>query len=537
MPRNRLLIVFYICTLFLLCGCAGDSVQQAPREYAHISLFCDVDFWVPPKWETGEDTVTGKITQKTHVIVDTNVPPQDANNQLRLMLANDELPDVISVTDGTTINQLVTSGKVWKLEEFLEKYLPDSHLLQDFPKDVKEGLVKRDGDWYAYPSHLYCGDVTKIWPPSSQCYQDMVDYGYNNGIIWNKRLLEELGLSTDRLKTEEQVLQAFQAALDKNKAGGQEEILPLLLDGQSYQESTLVFLRDTFGAEPVDETGAYTDFYLRPEMKDALRFLNKVLQRGYLRPECLAMSNANIRDAIAGGRVLCFIGNTANFDMEPREWETTGPILSSTGKHPVYGKEQTTSLGWINTFFSKSCEHPKELAQWLDYMTGNEGMLLWKYGEEGVYYEWENGLVKLKDSWKEAESNSGKTGVGAWWMFANTAWERHVLAPYEKGSQEEADSQIRTAYGKAKETRKYDNSLLNFSLDEELKDLESQVAGYKKSQVAKIILAGDDAQFEKEYQNMLETLEEMGIHELDSKKDEAYQKNCQEYQSRIQKVN
>ncbi len=537
MSCKRFQIVFYISALLLLCGCTGHLVQEDSKEYVHISLFCDVDFWVPPKWETGEGSITGKITQKTNVVVDTNVPPQDADNQLRLMLANDELPDVISVTDEITINQLVTSGKVWKMEEFLEKYLPESHLLQDFPEDVKEGMIKRDGDWYAYPSHLSCGDVTKIWPPSSQCYQDMVDYGYNNGIIWNKRLLEELGLNVDSLKTEDQVLRAFQIALDKNKAGGQEEIIPLLVDGQSYQGSTLIFLRDTFGAEPVDETGAYTDFYLQPEMKDALQFLNRVLQRGYLRPECLTMSNAGIRDAMAEGRVLCFIGNTANFDMEPRDWETAGPILSSTGKHPVYGKEQTTSLGWINTFFSKSCEHPKELAQWLDYMTGNEGMLLWCYGEEGVYYEWEDGLVRLKDSWKEAERNSGKTGVGAWWMFANSAWERHVRAPYEKGSRDEADTQIRTAYGKAKETRIYDNSLLNFSLDEEMKGLESQIAEYKKSQVAKIILAADDAQFEKEYQNMLEELGEMGIQELDRKKDEAYQKNCQEYQSRIPKVN
>ena len=122
-------------------------------------------------------------------------------------------------------------------------------------------------------------------------------------------------------------------------------------------------------------------------------------------------------------------------------------------------------------------------------------------------------------------------------MFANSAWERHVRAPYEKGSRDEADTQIRTAYGKAKETRIYDNSLLNFSLDEEMKGLESQIAEYKKSQVAKIILAADDAQFEKEYQNMLEELGEMGIQELDRKKDEAYQKNCQEYQSRIPKVN
>ena len=33
--------------------------------------------------------------------------------------------------------KLVQAGKVWKLEEFLKKYDPESHLLKDFPADVK----------------------------------------------------------------------------------------------------------------------------------------------------------------------------------------------------------------------------------------------------------------------------------------------------------------------------------------------------------------------------------------------------------------
>ncbi len=527
--QKWLLSIFAVA--LLLCGCADSAIEEGAKEYVHISLFCDVDFWVPPKWETEEDTITGKITQKTNVVVDTNVPPQDANSHLRLMLANGELPDVISVTDKTTISQLVSSGKVWSLEELLGQYLPDSHLLKDFPQDVKEGLVQRDGGWYAYPSHLYSGDVTKIWPPSSQCYQDMVDYGYNNGIIWRKQLLDKLSLKAEDLKTETQVLQAWEKALE---AG---DFIPLLLDGQNYQDSTLIFLRDTFGAEPVTEDGAYIDFFLQPEMKDALWFLNQVIQCGYLQPEMLMLSNAELRELLKEGKALCFVGNTANIDVDPAEWVTSGPILSEKGKRPVYGKEETASLGWINTFFSKSCEHPQELAKWLDYMTSNEGMLLWNYGEEGMYYEWEDGLVRRKDSWKEVERNSGKTGIGAWWMFANTAWERHVIAPYEEGSREEADQKIRVTYGKAKETHKYNNSLLNFSLDEDAKALESRITEYKASQVAKIILAEDAAQFEEKYQDMLQGLQELGIGELDSKKNEAYQKNCQEQGSRIQKVN
>ena len=61
------------------------------------------------------------------------------------MLLNDDLPDIISLTNETTISQLITSGKVWDLEEFLKRYCPESHLLKSFPEDIKRELIKRDG--------------------------------------------------------------------------------------------------------------------------------------------------------------------------------------------------------------------------------------------------------------------------------------------------------------------------------------------------------------------------------------------------------
>lgn len=531
-------LVVYIAIFMLLAGCAGTVPGSNGNEkYAHIRLFCDVDFWVPPKWDTDPDTVTGKVTQETGVVLEVNVPPQDANNQLRLMLANGEIPDVISVTDQTTAKQLISSGKVWDLESFLKKYKPDSHLFQDFPEDVKRGLKKRDGNWYAYPSHLYNGDILDIWPPGPECYQDMATYGYNNGIIWNKKLLQAYGLTVDKLRDEAQVMQALEAAAGQKEAEGAEGLIPLLLDGQNYQGSSLVFLRDTYGVEPIDASGAYRDSFLQPEMKPALYFLYQCLQKGILQSEYLTISNTRIRELLAEGNVLCFIGNTANIDIDPGEWVSSGPILSMEGKHPVFGKEKEASLGWIQTFFSKECQHPKELATWLDYMTSPEGMTLWCFGKEGVHYREEGGLVEITAAGKEARRDSGNSGVNAWWMFANTAWERSVLAPFESGSMEEADLQIRVAYGKAEETRCFNQSLLEFPLDLESQELEAEIEAYKKEQVAKIILAEDDAGFEAEYLAMLAHLEELGIHKLDRRRDASYRQNCKEQGARLQKIN
>lgn len=519
-----------------LCGCGVAAGQEESGGTTRISLFCDVDFWTPPPWETGEDTITGKITKETGVALDITVPPQDADNQVRLMLANDNLTDLVCVTNETTISQIVSSGKFWGLQEFFEEYCPDAQILKNFPQDVKQGLIKRDGGWYSYPSHLAVGEVTEIWKASSECYEDMVEYAWNSGIIWNKSLLEELGIDEQELRTQEQVMQAFEKAMQKNEERGN-PIIPLILDGQDYWDHSLTFFLGTFGAEPVDEAGNYIDKIRQPEAKEALAYLNQMVQKGYFQAERLSLSNAQIRQHITGGNVLCFVGNTANLDMDSRDWVSSGPILPSSGKHPVYGREEQVSLGWINTFISKSCEHPKELARWMDYMISPEGRFVWKFGEEGVHYEMEDGLVKLTETGKQAKRDYGNTGVDAWWMFHNTAWERSVIAPYEAGSIEEAETQIRVAYGKAEESRKYNSSLLQMSLGEGKQGLEEEVQKYKEKQLPKVILAEDNEQFEQQYQILMDGLEACGICELDAEKNIQYQKNCREQKDRIAKVN
>lgn len=537
MNRKRIFII--LCILLVvtgLQGCGKTSTEEEDRDYTYLSLFCDVDFWSPPKWDTDEDTITGKITKETGVVLNTTVPPQDADNQVRLMLANDNLTDLVTVTNATTISQIASSGKFWDLEEFFQTYLPDAQILKNFPEDVKQGLIKRDGAWYAFPSHLAVGEVTEIWKPSSECYQDLVKYSSNSGIIWNKKILQELGLNVEELRTQEQVMQAFEKALQKNQDRA-EPIIPIMLDGQNYWDHSLKFFLETFGAESVDEEGNYIDRILQPEAKEALAYLNQMVRKGYFQAEWFTLSNAKIRQLIAKGNVLSFVGNTANIDIHAVDWISSGPILPLSGKHPVYGREQSVGLGWMNTFISKNCEHPQELAEWMDYMASPEGIFVWKFGEEGVHYVLENGLVKITEEGQEARRDYSNSGVNSWWMFHNTAWERSVLAPFDEGSEEEADAQIRVAYGKAKETRQYNNSLLSMPLGEGDQDLEGELWDYKKKQYLKVILAENDDQFEQEYQVMIDQLEELGIHELDAQKNIQYQRNCREQKDRILKVN
>ena len=547
MKIREILLITLSAGLILLSGCGAEQnptvTEEGEDSYARASLFCDVNFWEPPSWSTEEGTITGDITEKTGLALDITVPPQNADAQLSLMLLNDDLPDIISLTNETTISQLITSGKVWDLEEFLKRYCPDSHLLKLFPEDIKRELIKRDGGWYAYPSHMNSQDSRKIWKPSSKFYEDWTNYNDNNAIIWNRELLEKAGLTVEEVQTEEQVLAAWDKMKNMHLDVDGEAVIPLLVDGKGYIDPTVKFLEYTFGAERVDENGNYRDILLQPQAEYALLFLNEAIRNGYAAPEQLTYENTKIKSLMAGGNVFCFIGNVANSGIDFTKWVSSGPVLSSGGETPVLGKNLRAPTGWLSTFVSKDCRNPEQVAAWIDYMTSDEGLLFWSFGYEGSDYRLDDdGYVVQSEKGEAASLDYGQTGQGAWWMFDNFSWERSILPEPEEDSSTAAEKEVYTAFGSHDRTVSYDESLLPLTAEDIPPEsdegiLDAKIRAYEKEQIPRIILAGSREEAAARYSEMTETLKRMGIETLDAYKNEISQKNCREYGSRIEKVN
>lgn len=538
LKKNVILLFIVIFCEAFLSSCTGEIKQEEVNAYARASLFCDVSWWEIPLWKEEEGTITGDISKKTGITLDIIQPTQKADTQLKIMLLNDELPDIISVTDSITISQIVDSGKVWKIDEFLETYKPDSHILQDFPEDIRQELIKRDGGWYAFPSHMNSADARQYWQPVPDM-EKVVEYNDNNAIIWNRALLDRMGLSVENLQTQEEVMAAFELAKDKELQVNGEDVIVLLVDGKEYQDPTLKYLEGSFGAEWIDDEGNYMDILLQPQAKNALQFLNTAMRLSYMQPEQFAMENRQIKEFMNSGRVLCFIGNVANTAVNFADWVSSGVILSSDGSTPVMGKNMRASTGWISTFISKDCENPKEVAAFLDYMTSDEGMTFWSYGYEGTdYYVGDDGYYYRLNM--DAAKEYAKTGVWAWWMFSNSAWERSVSI--QRSDNQRAEYDVTTAYGMHERTVLYDSSLLLMSVDmasteSESGRMEKEIEEWKESQILKTLLAESESAFESEYDILISGLYDRGIEQLDQYKNEAYQKNCHEYGKSIEKIN
>ena len=105
---------------------------------------------------------------------------------------------------------------------------------------------------------------------------------------------------------------------------------------------------------------------------------------GYAQPKQINMDVKAIQDALQDKPYLCFIGNINNTGVMMDEWISSGTILASDGSVPVFGISSRAQTGWISTFISKQCENPEKIAEFIDYMTSEEGMELWCMGYEGT---------------------------------------------------------------------------------------------------------------------------------------------------------
>ena len=141
------------------------------EEIQELTWFSDIPEWEPNEWNTDSESATGKITEMTGIQINYLIPEDNGDGRLSLMLINRNIPDILSISDEKMIRHLVQAGEVWNLEELLRTYLPDSHLLSDYPEDIKNELINRDGGWFGLAGDLHSPDNQKEYGMPEEFYR------------------------------------------------------------------------------------------------------------------------------------------------------------------------------------------------------------------------------------------------------------------------------------------------------------------------------------------------------------------------------
>lgn len=530
MKKRIIRTVVMVCMLSVITffSCYPDTVDMVEIEW-----YSDISYWKGISWNSEKNSVTKEITDQTGIICNMDIPKQNAVQELKVRILENDLPDVISIIDESLKKQLIDSGKVWNLEEFLLTYDPDSHILTDFPMDLKQEIMEEEGGWYSYPSHIRSVDLLSKYPECDPYYFTANYYNNNDAIIFNKKWMQKLGITEKDVQTEEQVYEVLMKA-EQWKETEDAEFIPLLVDGQRYNDSTLDFFSYSFGALPLSKDGNYQNIMFSDAWKHAVSYMNQLYRSGIIDADQFVYENEEVQKKIQEEKVFCFVGAVTNCGYDAREWYSSGPVLSEYGEIPAVPIQTQTSK-WLSTYIAKDCSEPEKIAKWLSYMTSEEGMRTHLLGIEGKdYVENTDGTVIVTQQGLADIADYQESGVRAFWPFYNATWLDSIVVPPQEDAEYYADMKIRTALAQYKNTRIYEDSLFRtIEAEEKITDIYgsvlSSINAYESEQILKMIIAKTPEQFQEIYEETLQQLEYMGAEQLDHALNAVYQQRCALY--------
>ncbi|MCI9142975.1 MAG: extracellular solute-binding protein [Lachnospiraceae bacterium] len=473
---------------------------------------------LPEIWDL-EQPIFKAITDATGCTPKVTVPAEDADTKLNLMLTNNNLPDLMTLGNDDLIFELIEADKVWDLGEFMQTYLPESHIFTDYPEDVKNEVIRRYGGWYFYSSHIVSDDAAEIWgyPEGTEDYYEAMKYSDQFSIFISSEYAKQLNIDVKSIDTEEKlldVMKQFKEAGLKNEAGA--DVYTLVIPVEALEEMNMRPLKYQFGTLPYDEAGNYRSEYYAPQYRHAVEFLNQCYREGYLDQNIMTLDSTSMKTICNSGRAAVYIGGISGLNMgHDDEWETPGPVLSSTGDSPVFPISGSTSIGWLKTFVSKDCENPEAIARFIDYMSGREGMLVHMYGIEGDDYTWdEHNMLHRTDSGSGKVEDS-VSGMFGFYAFHHTSFSRSI-----EYIDMENVSDLQISLGSSDKVFKYNSSLFNLpagyvEAGSDYAFIKNEVNNYVESTLPKIMMAADEDTFNSMFDEFISTLDSLGLPDYD----------------------
>lgn len=316
--------------------------------------------------------------------LDCNFYETDWETQLTLMVAGDELPDMLAgcSMNVSDVNEWGEEGYFLDLNEYID-LMPNLQAFFEKYPELEAFCTTSDGHIYGLP----------------KLRVDMTDRLTRSFI--NKQWLENLGLSMPTSIDEYyDVLVAFKEQ-DANGNGDPNDEVPLLFTsdegGYSAIEKTLL---DAFGIYTsdinyilqADENGKVELAHTGDKYKEYLRFLNKLYKEGLMEQEAFTITSDEVTTRQQNEIYGSFGCGSAPFVMANKDISYDANWLALAGLYSDFNKERNVSISSpvqnsILVAVNGNVENPEAMARFIDYFYTEEGMLSATKGYDGVTFD------------------------------------------------------------------------------------------------------------------------------------------------------
>ncbi|ATG53812.1 hypothetical protein CFK41_02720 [Brachybacterium ginsengisoli] len=359
----------------------------------------------------------------TNIEVDWGLVAEEATAERRnLMLTSGDYPEAFyrSGVPGGDIAKYGEQGVFVALNDLIEKYMPNLKARLEETPALRTGLTFPDENIYSLPG---------IYDPTT------LGLRYQTKLWARQDWLDAAGMSTPETVDE------YRAFLEEVK-GTQKGAVPL---GGQGLGSIFASLYGTFGianqgtdagaAVDLDpETGAVRYYPTSDGYREMLTFLHGLYADGLLQQDIFATDFAAFTAAGTDGKLgSCAIQAPAGyFGKVGESYAALKPLVRSAGDEPAWHavRSELSSIG--NFVMTDNCEHPVEMARWMDFWYSEEGAKLFFLGVEGESYEMVDGRAELLPAITEAASideglQEHALYLGGWYPgWATGDWFRGV---------------------------------------------------------------------------------------------------------------
>jgi putative aldouronate transport system substrate-binding protein len=398
---------------FALCACDVPATEQGGRETDSALEPITFSFYsadgVEDPWT---DPVALAITEATGVTLDILYPSDIDEDSIALMVATNELPDLIFAKGDSSI--LIQNNDLIDLSELIDEYGPHIKALYG---DEYEKLRYSEEDSSIY--QLCSGKVqNETLTTSGTAQLQWAVLAYNNYEI--PATLEEYG---DMIKE----YKARHLSID-----GQQTIGITLSVSDWHWYTTLSnpsgYIANGStddGQWIVSDDGQVIYKHMADGQKEYYRWLNQMYNEKVLDQEFATQTHDDYLEKIASGRVLGLLDADWDYETPENSLKAEGKYERTYAGLPVTVDEsvkcaslapQGLGVGW-GIGITTACKDPVRAVQFLDWMCTEEAQILLNWGIEGVNYFYDESGTRYRtaEEISRAETDlsySEETGVG-----------------------------------------------------------------------------------------------------------------------------
>ena len=363
----------------------SDSWLQKDNEVIDVNWFVDMSYF-------GTAAIPGtkvhnKILEKTGVNVRFLTPITDDGTQLSTMIAGNKLPDIVTVSAGSSNRvQLAEEGYTYPIQELATRYAPS--LLPRLKADVQSYFKQSDGNIYGLPNHFYTQS-------DMAAYQEQEGRNLlpNGAMVARKDYLDAYMAANPGANPTTPAAFLDMCLWVKYHFGLSNTNPTFLLNHFGVTGSNAIqWIREYFAVPRESASGQLIHTYGQDLDKEAFMFLNELYRNRLINQSNFTAGSGAIGNYIAQGLPFIYLGSPQEYTMYFKQAFNAHieyvPIVITNSHGDVPQLRSLAGNAWLFSMITTKAKRPDRIIKLFDYLWSEEGQSLF-YGIKGEDWDYE----------------------------------------------------------------------------------------------------------------------------------------------------